>query len=124
MREFVKKLHRKLADDPADPAWILNERGLGYRMWEPGEARMLLSEEPFRPAFGLRRNLAIVASLEAVTRRVPDPQATSCICNPSAITALPHCGPSNAWPAPCHRPVSANRVLLEVLRSETLPGQR
>ena len=37
VRDFVKKLRRKLGDDPADPAWILNERGVGYRMRRPGE---------------------------------------------------------------------------------------
>ncbi len=38
VRDFVKKLRRKLGDDPADPAWIVNERGVGYRMPKPGEA--------------------------------------------------------------------------------------
>ena len=38
VRNFVKKLRAKLGDDAASPAWILNERGVGYRMPEPGEA--------------------------------------------------------------------------------------
>ena len=38
VRNFVKKLRAKLGDDAAKPAWILNERGVGYRMPEPGEA--------------------------------------------------------------------------------------
>ncbi len=32
VRTFVKKLRRKLGDDPARPAYILTERGVGYRM--------------------------------------------------------------------------------------------
>ena len=35
VRTFVKKLRRKLGDDPARPAYILNERGVGYRMPRP-----------------------------------------------------------------------------------------
>ena len=37
VRDFVKKLRRKLGDDPANPAWIVNERGVGYRMPKPGK---------------------------------------------------------------------------------------
>ena len=37
VRDFVKKLRRKLGDDPAKPACIVNERGVGYRMPRPGE---------------------------------------------------------------------------------------
>ena len=37
VRDFVKKLRRKLGDDPGKPAYIENERGVGYRMPEPGE---------------------------------------------------------------------------------------
>ena len=36
VRDFVKKLRRKLGDDPARPVWIVNERGVGYRMPKPG----------------------------------------------------------------------------------------
>ncbi len=32
MRTFVKKLRRKLGDDPTSPAYIFTERGVGYRM--------------------------------------------------------------------------------------------
>jgi len=35
MRIFVKTLRRKLGEDAANPAWIFNERGVGYRMAEP-----------------------------------------------------------------------------------------
>ena len=35
VRSFVKQLRRKLGDDPARPRYILNERGVGYRMAEP-----------------------------------------------------------------------------------------
>ena len=38
VRTFVKKLRRKLGDDPAEPVYIFTERGVGYRMAEPGEA--------------------------------------------------------------------------------------
>ncbi len=37
VRTFIKQLRRKLGDDPARPAYILNERGVGYRMPKPGE---------------------------------------------------------------------------------------
>ena len=35
VRTFVKKLRRKLDDDVARPAYIFNERGVGYRMARP-----------------------------------------------------------------------------------------
>ena len=35
VRAFVKKLRRKLGDDAARPAYILTERGVGYRMAAP-----------------------------------------------------------------------------------------
>ena len=35
VRTFVKKLRRKLGDAAAKPAFIANERGVGYRMVEP-----------------------------------------------------------------------------------------
>ena len=34
LRVFVSQLRRKLGDDPADPKYILNEPGVGYRMIE------------------------------------------------------------------------------------------
>ena len=37
VRAFVKQLRAKLGDDAADPAWIFNVRGVGYRMPRPGE---------------------------------------------------------------------------------------
>ena len=36
VRTFIKQLRRKLGDDPARPTYILNERGVGYRMPKPG----------------------------------------------------------------------------------------
>ena len=36
VRIFVRNLRRKLGDDAASPAWILSQRGVGYRMPEPG----------------------------------------------------------------------------------------
>ena len=36
VRTFVKKLRTKLGDDPARPAYIRTERGVGYRMPRPG----------------------------------------------------------------------------------------
>ena len=38
VRTFVKKLRRKLGDVAANPAYIVNERGVGYRMVRPGAA--------------------------------------------------------------------------------------
>ena len=35
VRTFVKKLRRKLGDDSGSPAYILNERGVGYRIPAP-----------------------------------------------------------------------------------------
>ena len=35
VRTYVKKLRHKLGDDAADPAYILTERAVGYRMAEP-----------------------------------------------------------------------------------------
>ena len=37
VRIFVRTLRRKLGEDAANPAWIFNERGVGYRMAAPGE---------------------------------------------------------------------------------------
>lgn len=37
VRTFIRKLRRKLGDDPALPEWILNERAVGYRMVAPGK---------------------------------------------------------------------------------------
>ena len=37
VRTFVKKLRRKLGEDAARPAWIFNERGVGYRMPRPND---------------------------------------------------------------------------------------
>ena len=38
VRTFVKKVRAKLGDDAASPAYIVNERGVGYRMARPGDA--------------------------------------------------------------------------------------
>ena len=37
VRNFVKKLRRKLGDDPDSPAFILNVHGVGYRMPRPDQ---------------------------------------------------------------------------------------
>ena len=37
VRIFVRTLRQKLGEDAANPAWIFNERGVGYRMAAPGE---------------------------------------------------------------------------------------
>ena len=37
VRAFVRQLRAKLRDDAARPAYIFNERGVGYRMPSPGE---------------------------------------------------------------------------------------
>ncbi|MCY4012179.1 MAG: response regulator [Gammaproteobacteria bacterium] len=39
VRTFVRKLRGKLGDDPADPVYIQNERGVGYRMPMPDGTR-------------------------------------------------------------------------------------
>ena len=38
VRDFARRLRRKLGDDPERPAYIANERGVGYRMPVPGGA--------------------------------------------------------------------------------------
>ena len=38
VRAYVKRLRHQLGDDAACPTWIVNERGVGYRMARPGEA--------------------------------------------------------------------------------------
>ncbi len=35
VRAFIKNLRRKLGDDPKEPAYIFNQRGVGYRMARP-----------------------------------------------------------------------------------------
>ena len=37
VRNFVRKLRSKLGDPATSPSYILNERGVGYRMPEPGD---------------------------------------------------------------------------------------
>ena len=37
VRTFERKLRRKLGEDAARPAWIFNERGVGYRMPRPND---------------------------------------------------------------------------------------
>ena len=37
VRTFIRQLRRKLGDDPREPAYIFNHRGVGYRMPRPGE---------------------------------------------------------------------------------------
>ena len=37
VRIFVRNLRHKLGEDAGNPAWIFNERGVGYRMAAPGE---------------------------------------------------------------------------------------
>ena len=38
VRNFVRKLRSKLGDPATSPSYILNERGVGYRMPEPGDS--------------------------------------------------------------------------------------
>ena len=37
VRNFVRNLRRKLGESAASPAWLFNERGVGYRMAKPRE---------------------------------------------------------------------------------------
>ena len=46
VRNFVKKLRHKLGNDAASPAWIRNERGVGYRMSRPGELQGAPARKP------------------------------------------------------------------------------
>ena len=36
VRVFARNLRRNLGEDAESPAWIFNERGVGYRMPDPG----------------------------------------------------------------------------------------
>ena len=38
VRTYIKKLRRKLGDDPKHPRYIVNQRGIGYRMARPDDA--------------------------------------------------------------------------------------
>ena len=38
VRAFITKLRRKLGDDPKEPAYIFNHRGVGYRMARPDKS--------------------------------------------------------------------------------------
>ena len=38
VRAYVKRLRKRLGDDAADPTYIVNERGVGYRMPRPDDA--------------------------------------------------------------------------------------
>ena len=38
VRAYVKRLRNRLGDDAANPTWIFNERGVGYRMARPGDS--------------------------------------------------------------------------------------
>ena len=50
VRTFVRKLRRKLGEDPKMPSYIRNERGLGYRMPRPGDPPQAGGEDaPSRP---------------------------------------------------------------------------
>ena len=37
VRTYIRRLRRKLGDDPRSPAYIVNERGVGYRIKRPSE---------------------------------------------------------------------------------------
>jgi two-component system KDP operon response regulator KdpE len=37
VRTYVRKVRNKLGDDPANPTYIFNERGVGYRMAAPDD---------------------------------------------------------------------------------------
>ena len=37
VRAFIRKLRHKLGDDAKEPAYIFNQRGVGYRMGRPDQ---------------------------------------------------------------------------------------
>ena len=49
VRTFVKKLRRKLGDHATKPVYIVNERGIGYRMPNPGARTESPSSAPPQP---------------------------------------------------------------------------
>ena len=66
----MKRLHAKLGDDAAEPAYIQNEHGVGYRMPAPGAPAGALRFGPQRPrpATALRMKAEQAA---ARSRRTP-----------------------------------------------------
>ena len=38
VRIFIRNLRHKLEDSASNPAWIFNQRGVGYRMARPGDS--------------------------------------------------------------------------------------
>ena len=56
VRNFVKKLRAKLGDNPAAPAYIVNVRGLGYRMPGPDSAETGASLPDREPGGAIRRS--------------------------------------------------------------------
>lgn len=41
VRAFIKQLRRKLGEDATNPTWVLNIRGVGYRMAQPEDDEAL-----------------------------------------------------------------------------------
>ena len=69
MRAFVKQLRQKLGDDAANPAWIFNVRGVGYRMPRPGAPGELTATE-YELLRALALNAGRVTTSETLLDRV------------------------------------------------------
>ena len=50
VRNFVRNLRRELGESASSPTYLLNERGVGYRMAKPPNRRRPGATEPRRPA--------------------------------------------------------------------------
>ena len=73
VRNFVKKLRAKIGEDAANPTWIFNVRGVGYRMPRPdGDSRPY----PGRPG-GLRRRHGFVPGRAAIASAMSWPMRSA-----------------------------------------------
>ena len=69
VRAFVKQLRQKLGDDAANPAWVFNVRGVGYRMPRPGRSVAPRPRGPGPPVGNPVCDVASIARTPDSTRR-------------------------------------------------------